>query len=284
MNTIITGRTGFIAKHLIKKLQDDGHVVMGAYSLVESYSAGAIDAVIHLAAQAGIRPEQQKAVTQYEANVMQTVDLLDLCVKYKVKKFIFISSSSVYGTPLNTPVLETSITDKPLCHYAATKRAGELACYTYHYLHGIDVAILRPFTVYGPGQISNMAIPVFTRSIYKGEPITVFGNGYIQRDYVYVQDVVDGIAGALSMQHGYEVYNIGTGYSVSIIYLIRAIEQKLGKTAEIYYQPLPNGEAQNNYANIKKARDKFGYSPKVSIDEGLEKYIDWFLKEGNHAI
>jgi UDP-glucuronate 4-epimerase len=280
MNCLITGRTGFIAQHLIRKLQLDGHNVMGTGCLIKDYSAGKIDAVIHLAAQAGIRPKHQKAIAQYEANVLQTVSFLDLCVKYKVKKFIYISSSSVYGNPVYLPTPEYSDTDRPLCHYAATKKAGELACHTYHHMYGVDVACLRPFTVYGPGQTSNMAIPVFTKLIHEGKQVPVFGNGSIERDYVYVQDVVDGIVGALNVDHGYDEYNIGTGKPLSILSLIGIIAYKLGKPADIKYLFLPNGEAESAYADISKAKNRFGYSPKFCIEDGLDQYIKWYLKEG----
>jgi UDP-glucuronate 4-epimerase len=281
MNILITGRSGFIARHLIDAIQNSGNCVIGSYNASDAFCGnGKIDAVIHLAAQAGIRPEQQKAIPQYEANVMQTISFLDLSIKYNVKKFIFISSSSVYGTPEHTPVSEDDVTDRPLCHYAATKKAGELACHTYHYLYGLDVAVLRPFTVYGPGQTSRMAIPTFTHLIDKGQEVIVYGNGSIKRDYVYVKDVADGIIKALDVSHGYSEYNIGSGMPLSTIDLIKTIEDKLGKKARIKFIPLPEGEAQDNYSNINKAKSKFGYSPKFPFDEGISNYINWYRKEG----
>lgn len=281
MNILITGRSGFIARHLIDAIQNSGNCVIGSYNISDAFCGnGKIDAIIHLAAQAGIRPEQQKAVPQYEANVMQTIGFLDLSIKYNVKKFIFISSSSVYGTPQHVPVSEDDVTDRPLCHYAATKKAGELACHTYHYLYGLDVAVLRPFTVYGPGQTSRMAIPTFTHLIDKGQEVTVYGKGTIKRDYVYVKDVVDGIIKSLEVSHGYSEYNIGSGMPLSTIDLITTLENKLGKKAQIKFVPLPEGEAQDNYANINKAKSKFGYSPKVSFDAGISNYINWYQKEG----
>lgn len=280
MNILITGRSGFIARHLIDAIQNSGNCVIGSYNISDAFCGnGKIDAIIHLAAQAGIRPEQQKAIPQYEANVMQTIGFLDLSIKYNVKKFIFISSSSVYGTPQHVPVSEDDVTDRPLCHYAATKKAGELACHTYHYLYGLDVAVLRPFTVYGPGQTSRMAIPTFTHLIDKGQEVTVYGKGTIKRDYVYVKDVVDGIIKSLEVSHGYSEYNIGSGMPLSTIDLIITLENKLGKKAQIKFVPLPEGEAQDNYANINKAKSKFGYSPKVSFDEGISNYINWYRKE-----
>ncbi len=281
MNILITGRSGFIARHLIDAIQNSGNCVIGSYNISDAFCGnGKIDAIIHLAAQAGIRPEQQKAIPQYEANVMQTIGFLDLSIKYNVKKFIFISSSSVYGTPQHVPVSEDDVTDRPLCHYAATKKAGELACHTYHYLYGLDVAVLRPFTVYGPGQTSRMAIPTFTHLIDKGQEVTVYGKGTIKRDYVYVKDVVDGIIKSLEVSHGYSEYNIGSGMPLSTIDLITTLENKLGKKAQIKFVPLPEGEAQDNYANINKAKSKFGYSPKVSFDAGISNYINWYQKEG----
>lgn len=279
MNILITGRTGFIARHLIHKLQMDGHTVMGEFLLTDYNCMNKMDAIVHLAAQAGIRPEEQKAVVQYEANVMQTVNILDLCVKYNVKKFIFISSSSVYGTPLYLPVMERQETDRPLCHYAATKKAGELACHTYHHVYGLDVAVIRPFTVYGPWQTTDMAVPLFTRLIRNDKKVPIFGDGSIQRDYVYVQDVVDAIALALNVEHGYSEYNIGTGIPTTTPILAVAIAKKLKKTVIIDYLPLAIGEAGSAYADISKAKEKFGYFPKYTLEEGLDRYIHWYLKE-----
>lgn len=280
MNILITGRSGFIARHLIDAIQNSGNCVIGSYNISDAFCEnGKVDVIIHLAAQAGIRPEQQKAVPQYEANVMQTISFLDLSVKYNVKKFIFISSSSVYGTPQHVPVSEDDVTDRPLCHYASTKKAGELACHTYHHLYGLDVAVLRPFTVYGPGQTSRMAIPTFTHLIDKEKEVTVYGEGTIKRDYVYVEDVVDGIVKSLEISHGYSEYNIGSGESLSTMDLITILENKLGKKVKIKFIPLPEGEAQDNCANIDKAKSKFGYSPKVSFETGISNYINWYRKE-----
>jgi UDP-glucuronate 4-epimerase len=284
MNVLVTGSEGFIGKHLVRSLQDINHKVI-THNGVKSFENVNIDAMIHLAAVAGIRPDKQDAFQHYNDNILQTLTHLDSCVRYGIPKFVFVSSSSVYGNSDSGPFSETDNTDKPLCHYAATKKAGELACYTYHYLHGLDIACVRPFTVYGPGQKTEMAIPLFTKQILFGKKLSVFGNGNTLRDYVYVQDVVDGIIGTLSINHGYEIYNLGSEKASTTLELIRLIENRLGKKAnsiEFDYNTL--GEARYTYSNNFKAKIRFGYSPKVDIVEGIDKYITWYLKEISNAV
>jgi len=274
MNILVTGRTGFIARHLVRRLSEEGHTVIGFYGLQSFYCSKTIDAVVHLAAQAGIRPNEQDSLLQYESNVMATVNILDLCVKYKVKKFVFISSSSVYGNPSYLPVKEEQDTNHPLCHYAATKKAGELACHTYHHLYGLDITVLRPFTVYGPGQRSSMAVPVFTSLIREGKKVVVFGDGKIQRDYIYVADVVDGIIKSLFDYRGYAEYNLGTGTPTSISDLISKISICLNRAAEIQYVPVEKGEALSAYASVVSARNQLGFEAKYALEEGLRNYIN----------
>jgi UDP-glucuronate 4-epimerase len=236
-----------------------------------------VDAVVHLAAIAGIRPANQVATTQYDTNVIQTVRLLDKCVENGVRQFVYISSSSVYGNNAKVPFSENDNTDKPLCHYAATKKAGELVCYTYHHLHGIDVACLRPFTVYGPGQTTEMAIPLFTKRIHQQKAITLYGNG--ERDYVYVDDMVDAIVRVLDRIHGYEIYNIGTSVPISLLTLVGIIERTLNKKSSIMtYEQAHKGEAKRTYADISKAERMLGYKPKVGIYEGIDRFVKWYLE------
>ena len=267
MKVFCTGRSGFIGSHLAGELFRLGHDV------VRRIDEDA-DAVVHLSAKAGIRPDKQDAAGHYEINVAETLNLLEWCVAAKVKKFIYISSSSVYGTPARIPVVETDVTDRPLCHYAATKKTGELACHTYHVMYGLDVAVLRLFTVYGPGQTTDMAIPYFTRLIRSGEKVPVFGDGSTLRDYIYVGDAVDAIIGALTQDHGYQEYNIGSGIPFSIMEVVRHIEEYWGKEANIMYLPMPAGEAGDNYANIEKAR-RFWPGPKWKFWQGLQQYNKW---------
>jgi len=269
---LVTGKNGFIGNNLVDRLLSEEHEIIR----LDDSKYKEIDAVIHLAAIAGIKPELQDACVHYKVNVLETVDLLEFCVKYSIPKFIFISSSSVYGDNGNLPSLETDLTDSPLCHYAATKKAGELACYTYHHMHGINTTCLRLFTVYGPGQRTEMAIPLFTRLIKQEKEINVFGNGY--RDYVYVDDVIEAIIQSIYFNNGYQIYNIGSSQKTTVPELIGYLEKIIGIDAVIRYQPNPIGYAESTWANIEKAREELRYNPQVMIREGLYKYIDWYLK------
>ena len=275
MKILVTGTNGFIGKNLIDRLLAESHEVVNFYG-----DRREIDTVIHLAAIAGIKPELQKVKEHYQVNVLQTVELLEFCINHKIPNFVFISSSSVYGNNGGRPSLETDPTDTPLCHYAATKKAGELACYTYHHMYGINITCLRLFTVYGPGQRTEMAIPLFTRLIQQGQEIIMFGNGY--RDYVYIDDVVDAIVSSLHSNKGYSIYNIGSSQKTDLVRLIFNIEDFIGKKSKIKYQPNPIGYAQSTWANIEKAREELRYNPQVMIREGLYKYIDWYLKNLNN--
>jgi len=272
MKILVNGKNGFIGNNLVNCLFSLGHEIV----CLDDDKYKGIDAVVHLSAIAGIRPELQDASMHYKVNVLETVDLLEFCVQYRIPKFIFISSSSVYGDNGNRPSLETDPTDSPLCHYAATKKAGELACYTYNYMYGINTTCLRLFTVYGPGQRTEMAIPLFTRLIKQEKEINIFGNGY--RDYVYVDDVVDSIIRSINLGGGYQIYNIGSSQKTTIPELIGYLEKIIGIDAIIKYQSNPIGYVQSTWANIKKAREELQYNPQVMIQEGLYKYIDWYLK------
>lgn len=279
MKVFINGSSGFIGQYVLQVLQRQGHKISWTFNS----PFDEVDAVIHLSAQAGVRPSEQIAFNQYNSNVMQTINLLEQCREYKLKKFIFISSSSVYGNPSRACIKETDRTDRPLCHYAATKKAGELACYSYYEQYGMDVTVFRPFTVYGPGQNNSMAIPTFTRLISEGKPVTLFGDGSVMRDYVYVQDVAEWIVRALYLRNGFDVYNLGSGEPTPLNWLVEEIGHKLGKSVEIKYVPFPKGEAGSAFANIKEVERALSYSPEVMIDEGINKYIDWYLKEEKNA-
>lgn len=317
MNCLVTGGAGFIGSHLVDRLLREGHWVtcfdnfdqfynpvlkwknieqasksnmfklvsgnITNYKELEKAFCMDTDCVIHLAAQAGIRPSSQNALLHFKVNVMGTINVLDLCRKRGVKKMLYASSSSVYGNKEGM-FDESMNVDHPLCPYAASKKAAELNCYTYHHLYGIDMAIIRPFTVYGPRQRTEMAIPLFTRMIDHDEPVTLFGDGLTTRDYTYVDDVVEGIMLILSKNHGYEIFNLGTSFQTTVRDLVSIISLALKKEAKIRYQPTSAGEANNTFANITKARDLLGYSPKVDIWEGIARYVDWYLKEEPHAV
>lgn len=242
-----------------------------------------IDTVVHLAAQTGVRPSVQDPILHYKTNVIGLVNVLQLCVRYGIKNLVFASSSSVYGDNPHVPFVEGDKADSPLSPYAATKKAGENICHVFHKIYGMNIACLRPFTVYGPRQRKDMAISLFTRKIYNGEKITLFGDVSNSRDYTYVDDVVSGIIGAIEHNQGYEIYNIGGGKPISLAMLVRLIESRLGKEAEVEYSPMQVGEAHHTFACINKARRMLGYGVTVGIEEGLSRYIDWFIKEQEYV-
>lgn len=319
MNILVTGGAGFIGSNLIDRLLIEGHrvvcfdnfdfyyspvrkwnnlkgaiknrnfsLVSGDISRLEDIDAafGSVrfDAVIHLAAKAGVRLSVLSPLAYFRINAQGTVNLLELCKKYSVRKFIFASSSSVYGNPERIPFIETDSASNPLCQYAVTKRVSELACYTYYNLYDMDIACIRPFTVYGPRQRPEMAIPIFVDKIYNGEKITVFGDGTTFRDYTYIDDIVLGILQILEIEHGFEIYNLGSSETVTVLGLIQEIENLLCKKAKKVFLPFNFSEAVNTWADITKAKEKFGYSPKYNIKEGLKLYIDWYLEEKQNAL
>jgi UDP-glucuronate 4-epimerase len=314
MKTIlVTGGAGFIGSHVIERLLAEGSRVVGLdnfdsfydpavkranlasalkhsnFRLIEgdirdeSTLAGLfreerIEAVFHAAARAGVRPSIQDPVLYYDVNVHGTTRLLEAARSAEVKNFVFASSSSVYGVANRTPFLEEDPADFPISPYAATKRAGELLCYTYHHLYGLPVTCLRFFTVYGPRQRPEMAIHKFTRLIDSGRPVPVFGDGSSRRDFTYISDAVQGVVRALATPQPYEILNIGESQTTQIRDLVAKIETALGKKAQIQVMPLQAGDVPLTFADVSKAKRLLGYEPRTSIDEGLEKFVEWYQK------
>lgn len=239
-----------------------------------------IDIVAHLAARAGVRPSIQYPLLYAEVNIRGTLSLLEACRKNNVGRLVFASSSSVYGNNPKIPFAESDPVDNPISPYAATKKAGELICHTYHHLYGINIACLRYFTVYGPRQRPEMAIHQFTRLIHQGKKVALFGDGSSRRDYTYIDDAVAGTMGALIQAQGYEIYNIGESQTISLLELIQTIEQRVGKKALIEYLPVQPGDVERTYADIRKARERLGYRPQTKIQEGLGRFVRWYLDEG----
>ncbi len=236
------------------------------------------DELIHLAAMAGVRPSIEDPVLYNDINLIGTMNLLEACRNNDIKKLIFASSSSVYGNNKKVPFSELDPVDNPISPYASTKKSGELMVYTYHHLYNIKAACLRFFTVYGPKQRPEMAIHLFTDKIYNGQEIQMFGDGASMRDYTFVEDIVDGILSCRTADYKYEVFNLGRSDTIKLAELIAKIETKLGKKANIKRLKLQPGDVDKTYADISKARQILQYSPKVSIDEGLDKFIDWYVK------
>ena len=315
MKILVTGGAGFIGSHLVERLLAEGHHVLcldnfdpfydpsvkrdnlaqalrdSKFRLIEGdlrdegligklFQEEKIDIVAHLAARAGVRPSVQDPVLYAEVNIRGTIHLLEACRKNEVRRFVFASSSSIYGNNSRVPFSEEDPVNEPISPYAATKKAGELLCHTYHHLHGIDMACLRYFTVYGPRQRPEMAIHHFTRSIHGGKKISIFGDGNSLRDYTYINDAIEGTVAALSREHGYQVYNIGESQTIRLSQLIQAIEEEMGKKAIIEHLPEQPGDVKHTYADIRKAREKLGYNPRTDIREGLARFVRWYLKEG----
>lgn len=309
----ITGGAGFIGSHVTERLLNTGHKIAVIDNLNEFYDPAIkrkniepflahenftlfetdirdktdiesifanqkFDELIHLAAMAGVRPSIEDPVLYNDINLIGTLNLLEACRKNDIKKLIFASSSSVYGNNKKIPFSESDLVDNPISPYASTKKSGELMVYTYHHLYNIKSACLRFFTVYGPKQRPEMAIHLFTDKIYNGEEIQMFGDGASMRDYTFVDDIVDGILSCRTAEYSYEVFNLGRSDTIKLSDLIEKIENKLSKKANIKRLELQPGDVDQTFSDISKASKILQYSPKVSIDEGLDKFIDWYIK------
>lgn len=316
MNFLITGGAGFIGSHLVDDLLVNGNKVFcldnfddfyspeikrsniehhlnhpgfvlleedirNAGFLEKFFSQNKIDTVMHFAARAGVRPSIKNPKLYYEVNVGGTLCLLEVMKKAGVTKMIFASSSSVYGNNKKIPFSESDAVDFPVSPYAASKRAAELLCYTFHHLHGFDIFCLRFFTVYGPRQRPEMAIHLFTENILQGKPVLFFGNGSSQRDYTYIDDIISGITAAIKNLRGFEIINLGESQTISLADLISVIENHTGKKAFIRHLPEQPGDVLATHANIDKAAKLLNYYPKVSIDEGIRKFINWYGSRAN---
>jgi len=235
-----------------------------------------IDSVVHLAARAGVRPSIAEPLLYQDVNIRGTMVLLDACKENGIQNFIFASSSSVYGENQRVPFKEEDLNIQPISPYGATKRAGELLCYSYHHLFRMNVACLRIFTAYGPRQRPEMAIHKFTHLIDQGEKIPIYGDGTSRRDYTYIDDLVDGILGVIRYHKGFEIYNLGESQTTSLKELIRLIEEAFGKKASIeMLEPQP-GDVSTTYADITKAKRMLKYQPNVRMEEGIKRFVEWY--------
>lgn len=246
--------------------------------VLEVFRNEAPDAVFHLAARAGVRPSIQHPLLYEEVNCLGTLNLLEAARLTNVKNFVFASSSSVYGINSKVPFSEEDPITCPISPYATTKRAGELMCFTYSHLYNIPVTCLRFFTVYGEKGRPDMAIAKFTRLIAEGHEIQVYGDGSARRDFTYIGDIVSGLLHSIYKPSRYEIINLGGSNTVELSRVISLIESNLGKKAVIKYtDPMP-GDVPITYANVAKARKLLGFEPKVAIDEGVRRYVAWFLE------
>jgi len=311
MMILVTGGAGFIGSHLCGRLLREGHRVVcldnfddfynpeikrrniqevigeEQFELIEGdirdtqliariFRGQAFDVVVHLAARAGVRPSIDYPKLYEEVNVQGTINLLESCREFGIKSFVFASSSSVYGGNSKVPFSEEDRVETPISPYGTTKRAGELFCYSYHHLFNINITCLRYFTVYGPRQRPEMAIHRFTRLIDGSEMVPMYGDGQSMRDYTYIDDIIDGTLEAISRNKGYEIYNLGESCTIRLIDLIRMLEETLGKKAIIEGWPEQRGDMPITYANIEKARKKLGYTPRVSMEEGIGRFVEWY--------
>ncbi|MHB8482685.1 MAG: GDP-mannose 4,6-dehydratase [Nitrospiria bacterium] len=313
-NILVTGVAGFIGSHLTERLLLLGHTVYGLDNFDSFYDPAlkqknvglfkdhphfslfvgdirdtrflekifrekSIDRIVHLAARAGVRPSIQDPLLYEEVNLKGTLNLLELSRKKSVKQFIFASSSSVYGGNVKIPFSETDPVDLPISPYAATKKAGELFCCTYHHLYKIPVTCLRFFTVYGPRQRPEMAIHLFARAIFEEKPLPLFGDGTIKRDFTYIDDIIDGVILALNTPFDYEIFNLGESETTSIKRVIELLSKFIGKPAKVDYLPSAPGDMLVTYADTSKARHQLGYAPKIPIEQGVFKFVEYLKRE-----
>ncbi len=252
----------------------------------EIFEENKIDIVIHLAGMAGVRNSIENPILYQEVNCIGTQNILEVMKKNNIKKGIFASSSSVYGNCKTVPFKENMIVDYAISPYAATKKSNEIMAHVYYKLYGIDIFMLRFFTVYGPKQRPDLAISKFTKLILENKPIPMFGDGTTSRDYTYISDIVDGIIKSIEYlknnSNVYEVLNIGNSYPVKLKYMIDILVKKLNKKITIQNLPMKLGDVERTYADIEKAKKLIGYNPKVSFEEGIDRFIDWYKKFYNY--
>ncbi len=311
---LVTGVAGFIGSHLAEALLNRGDFVFGMdnfdpfypekikrknletslkHSGFKFYQESILDPkalrlifeengithVVHLAAKAGVRPSIAEPLAYQKCNIEGTNNILEAMRHFDVNKLVFASSSSVYGNNKKIPFSETDNVDNPISPYAATKKAGELICHTYHHLFGMNIFALRFFTVYGPRQRPEMAIHKFTRAIDRNEPVDVYGFGEPKRDYTYIDDIIQGVLSAIDRVKGYEIINLGESQTILTSDLISEIEEALGKKAIRRDLPMQPGDVIQTFAEVDKAKKLLDYQPSTSISEGLRKFINWYRSE-----
>jgi UDP-glucuronate 4-epimerase len=323
MRILLTGAAGFIGSHAAQALARAGSDVVGLdnfdafygraskeanlaevrsacgrrFSFVEAdirnaaavadvfTRLGPFDAVVHLAAKAGVRPSIADPAGYEAANVAGTIHLLDAAIGLQPRpRFVFASSSSVYGNAPKAPFSETDNVDFPISPYAATKKAGELVCHAYHHLHGLPVFCLRFFTVYGPRQRPDLAICKFTRSILAGKPIQVFGDGQSSRDYTYVDDVIGGVLAAVDRCSGYEIINLGSERPIALQRMVDTIAAACGRQAAIERLPMQPGDVERTFADVTKARRLLDYRPSMPFDEGVRRQVAWTRERPQESV
>ncbi|MHC4633280.1 MAG: GDP-mannose 4,6-dehydratase [Planctomycetota bacterium] len=313
MKVLITGAAGFIGSHLCERLAADGCTVIGIDNFDDFYDpqikrrnisgclknknfqlieadirdstamdeavGDGVEIIVHLAARAGVRPSIAQPLLYADVNVNGTMVLLQAAAKHKIAKFIFGSSSSIYGNSEKVPFSEDDNVDFPISPYAATKKACELICHTYHHLYGIAITCLRFFTVYGPRQRPDLAIHKFAKLIEQGKSIPLYGDGTMMRDFTYIDDIIDGTVAAIQKCAGFEIYNLGESKPITVNDLVTEIEKALGKKAIKEYVPAQPGDVEQTYADVTKAVGELGYNPSTTIQAGLAKFVAWLRQQ-----
>lgn len=319
---LVTGAAGFIGSHLTERLLARGDRVIGVdnfdpfydpaekrrnlaaalaqpdFRLVETDCAEInhleaalgdvnFDAVVHLAAKAGVRPSILDPLGYARANLTGTQAMLELARRRGVRRFIFASSSSVYGNNPKVPFAEADPVEHPISPYAATKRAGELLCHTYHHLHEMSVIALRFFTVYGPRQRPDLAIRKFTTLMLRGEPIPFYGDGSTERDYTWIDDILQGVVAAIDRTDGaqreFQILNLGESQTTTLARLVALIGESLGIEPRLTRLPLQPGDVQRTFADITQAREFLGYAPTTPVEEGIPRFVEWMRQEFERA-
>lgn len=312
---LVTGCAGFIGSYVTEALLAQGKIVVGIDNFCDFYNpqikrqniANALQnkhfvlkktdirnkenlqqifkeyrpkLVIHLAAMAGVRPSIEQPELYNEVNITGTLNILEAMKAFEVNKLVFASSSSVYGNNKKVPFAETDNVDKAISPYASTKKAAEVIAHTYHYLYGIDMMLLRFFTVYGERQRPDLAIHKFTKMISEGKPIPFYGDGTSRRDYTYIEDIVNGVLMSLNYvenhENVYEILNIGESRTISLKEMVETIEKALNKKAIIDQQSMQPGDVTQTYADITKAKQLIGYEPKTDFEEGIAHFVAWY--------
>ena len=313
MNILITGGAGFIGSHLSERLLENSKnkiTVIDNFDdyyprklkeanikdfignenyvfyeadinnpdkLKQIFADNSFDIVIHIAAKAGVRNSIKNPIDYAKTNIIGTLNILECMKEYNVKKLIFASSSSVYGNSESDTFSEDLDISKPISPYAATKASCEQFLYTYSHLYGINVVALRFFTVYGPKQRPDLAINKFVRCIKEDKPVTIYGNGDNVRSYTYISDIIDGILAAIKYnKSAFEIINLGGIKTVSVNEMVETIEKVLGKKAMKEYLPMQAGDVNKTVCDITKARKLLGYYPKISFEEGVDKFCKWY--------
>jgi len=311
MNILVTGCAGFIGWKVTQMLLERGDRVIGIDDLNDYYdpalkkwrldtlkdksnfsfhqidiadyetlknvfSDNKIEIVINLAARAGVRASVENPWVYLDTNMKGTLNLLECSREFKIKKFILASTSSIYGLQ-EMPFKEEGKTDTPLAPYAATKKGAEVLSYSYHYLYNLDISVVRYFTVYGPAGRPDMSIFKFIRNIDAGKPIPVFGDGEQMRDFTYIDDIARGTIKAIKPA-GYEIFNLGSDHPVKLNFVIKLIEENLGKKAKIEFLPRHPADVTATWAYIEKAKNLLGWKPKTSIEDGIKNTVRWFLE------